>query len=87
MKYLTAFLSQFSNSQESLVQGTDKTDRSTVSLPDADAEPAPAPESPPGVRCDDCGQKSVVTLVTDYGARYCRRCLQPAPMSRKGANT
>jgi len=81
MKYLTAFLSQFSNSQESLVQGTDKTDKTTCSGTDG----APAPEAPPGVRCDDCGQECAVTLVTDYGRRYCRRCVFPAkPRTQKG---
>ena len=39
MKYLTAFLSQFSNSQESLVQGTDRTDTSTPS--GTDGKPTP----------------------------------------------
>ncbi len=26
--------------------------------------------------CDDCGKEATVTVLTDYGARYCRRCLQ-----------
>ena len=26
--------------------------------------------------CDDCGKKATVTVLTDYDARYCRRCLQ-----------
>ena len=76
MKYLTSFLSQFSNFQESLVQGTDRTDTSTPS--GMDGTPTPAPESPPGVVCDGYGQECVVTLVTDYGRRYCKRCVFPA---------
>jgi len=39
----------------------------------------------PGVRCDDCGRECTVTLVTDYGARYCRRCVFPTkPRTQKG---
>jgi hypothetical protein len=78
MKYLTSFLEQIEKS-ESLGSGTDKTPKSPARLPDV--TPAPAPESSPGVRCDDCGQECTVTLVTDYGARYCRRCLRPEPLN------
>ena len=27
--------------------------------------------------CDDCGREVVVAVCTDYGARYCGRCLRP----------
>jgi hypothetical protein len=26
--------------------------------------------------CDDCGKEATVTVLTDYGARYCRKCLR-----------
>ena len=26
--------------------------------------------------CDDCGKEATVTVLTDYDARYCRRCLR-----------
>ena len=26
--------------------------------------------------CDDCGKEATITVLTDYGARYCRRCLR-----------
>jgi hypothetical protein len=35
--------------------------------------------------CDDCGKRAVVLVTTDYGARYCPRCLRPEPLNRKGA--
>ena len=86
MKYLTSFLEQIEKS-ENLGSVTDKTDKSTCGVTDGASAPAPAPESPPGVRCDDCGQECTVTLVTDYGARYCRRCVLPAkPRTQKGAH-
>jgi hypothetical protein len=82
MKYLTSFLEQIEKS-ESLGSGTDRTDKSPASAPDG--VPASVPESPPGMVCDDCGQECTVTLVTDYGARYCRRCVFPAkPRTQKG---
>jgi hypothetical protein len=77
MKYLTSFLEQIEKS-EHLGSGTDKTDKSACS--GTDGAPASVPESPPGVVCDDCGQECTVTLVTDYGGRYCRRCLRPEPI-------
>ena len=81
MKYLTAFLEQIEKSK-SLGSGTDKTDKSTCGGTDG----TPNPESPTGVICDDCGQECTVTLVTDYGRRYCRRCVFPAePRTQKGA--
>jgi hypothetical protein len=84
MKYLTSFLEQIEKS-ESLGSGTDKTDKSPPST--TDAAPSVVPESPPGVRCDDCGQECTVTLVTTYGRRYCRRCVFPAkPRTQKGAH-
>ncbi len=30
-----------------------------------------------GVLCDDCGRPTVIAMVTDYGARYCRECVFP----------
>ena len=75
MKYLTSFLEQIEKS-EHLGSVTDKTDKSTCSV--TDGAPASVPESPPSMRCDDCGQECTVTLVTSYGGRFCRRCVFPA---------
>ncbi len=33
--------------------------------------------------CDDCGKPATVLIVTDYGCRYCRRCLRPSPLATK----
>jgi hypothetical protein len=30
-----------------------------------------------GVLCDDCGRPTVIAVVTDCGARYCRECVFP----------
>ena len=40
-----------------------------------------------GVLCDDCGRPTVIALVTDYGARYCRECVFPtvATTRKRGA--
>ena len=78
MKYLASFLGQFSGG-ESLPQGTDRTAKSPAGTSDAVLEAVPA--STPGEVCDDCGWECTVTLVTDYGARYCRRCLRHAPLT------
>lgn len=29
------------------------------------------------IACDDCGRLAPVLVLTDYGCRYCRRCLRP----------
>lgn len=29
-------------------------------------------------RCFDCGVETVVLILTDYGAAYCRRCMYGA---------
>jgi hypothetical protein len=34
--------------------------------------------------CDDCGRRSVVLVTTDYGSKFCRACLRPAPLNPKG---
>jgi hypothetical protein len=35
--------------------------------------------------CDDCGARAVVLVTTDYGPKYCRRCLRPEPIgTQKG---
>ena len=84
MKYLTSFLEQIEKSGD-LGRDTPNTPKSPPST--TEAAPAVVPESPPGVRCDDCGRKCTVTLVTDYGARYCRRCVFPAKTRiQKGAH-
>lgn len=44
------------------------------------AKPAPETTSPGmGLVCHDCGRSTVVALVTDYGARYCRDCITFPP--------
>ena len=48
MKYLTAFLSQFSNSQECILLGADRTDNPTCSV--NDGTPTPAPEQASGAK-------------------------------------
>jgi hypothetical protein len=37
--------------------------------------------------CDDCGRRAVVLVTTDYGSKFCRRCLRPSPLNSpaKGA--
>ena len=37
--------------------------------------------------CSDCGARAVVLVTTDYGSKFCRRCLRPAPLNSpaKGA--
>lgn len=89
MKYLQAFLATESSRPEPAPAGkTDKTDKPpTVPLVSVLSVPgerlpglrAPAPPSlaidgrPP---CGDCGRTDwIVSVVTDYGARYCSRCV------------
>ena len=89
MKYLQAFLATESPFPgPAPTERTDKTDKtptsplvSVLSVP-GERPPgrrAPAPPSlavdvrPP---CGDCGRTDwVVSVVTDYGARYCSRCV------------
>ena len=51
----------------------------------ATSDPTPVDCTPPTEApvCDDCGAHAVVLLVTDYGARYCRRRLRPEPLNAK----
>jgi hypothetical protein len=30
--------------------------------------------------CSDCGKRATVLVTTDYGPKYCRACLRPAPI-------
>jgi hypothetical protein len=34
-----------------------------------------------GATCSDCGKRSVVLVTTDYGSKFCRQCLRPAPIA------
>jgi hypothetical protein len=34
-----------------------------------------------GDTCSDCGRRAVVLVSTDYGPKYCRACLRPAPLA------
>jgi ribosomal protein S14 len=65
VKYLATFLAQFEN-LGSPSQGTAETAQS----------PPAASGATTGLACDDCGRVTSVAIVTDYGARYCRRCLR-----------
>lgn len=38
-------------------------------------------------RCHDCGKKTTVTVLTDYGARYCPRCLSDGTIYPHGGGT
>ena len=31
--------------------------------------------------CSDCGTRAVVLVTTDYGSKFCRACLRPAPLN------
>ncbi|MGO9291334.1 MAG: hypothetical protein ACLP66_10340 [Polyangia bacterium] len=60
-----------------------------VAVPVIMAQPARSASATPdimdqalGVVCDDCGRECTVTLVTDYGARYCRECVFPSATRR-----
>lgn len=33
--------------------------------------------------CDDCGTVTPVLILTDYGCRYCRRCIRPDAIADK----
>jgi hypothetical protein len=54
-----------------------------------DGPPAPEPDHMPtehippaeAPACDDCGKRATALIVTDYGCRYCRDCLRPAPLA------
>ena len=37
-----------------------------------------------GDTCGDCGARAVVLVTTDYGCKFCRACLRPAPLNPKG---
>jgi hypothetical protein len=34
-----------------------------------------------GDTCSDCGARAVVLVSTDYGPKFCRACLRPAPLN------
>jgi hypothetical protein len=44
-------------------------------------------EAVTGDTCSDCGRRAVVLVSTDYGSKFCRACLRPAPIGTpaKGA--
>ena len=46
-------------------------------VPGADTRPDIISEAL-GMLCDDCGRPTVIAIVTDYGARYCRECVFPS---------
>jgi hypothetical protein len=37
-------------------------------------------EAVTGDTCSDCGRRAVVLVSTDYGSKFCRACLRPAPI-------
>jgi hypothetical protein len=94
MNYLTSFLEQVRNSEHlgKGTDKTDKstqgaTEAALTSVP-ATVEATTATsitmafDDPMGEAlwptCDDCGRPTVIALVTDYGARYCRECVFPS---------
>jgi len=36
-----------------------------------------------GDTCSDCGRRATVLVSTDYGSKFCPRCLRPKPLNRK----
>ena len=74
MKYLAAFLAQFEN-LGSPSQGTAETAESPPATSGASTGLVlDGPTNATGLACDDCGRATPIAIVTDYGARYCRRC-------------
>ena len=51
-----------------------------VAVPAPEAHSTGTPAAPATAQaanvCDDCGKEATITVLTDYGARYCRRCLR-----------
>lgn len=87
MNTLASLLRELRDS-ESPGQGTPETPGSSSSAArDSELPRQRAPETPGShdyvtdtamrVLCDDCGRPTVIALVTDYGARYCRACVFP----------